>query len=56
MAKKLTVDKTKKFYDLRALIPIELGEMFINEAKKERRKHGPQITKILEDRYLTKEQ
>ncbi len=39
------------YYDIRVRVPIKLGELFAAEALNERRKHGPQLARILEERY-----
>lgn len=52
MENKKNTDKLDGYYDVRVRVPKNLGKLFVEESKKERRKHGEQLAKILEERYI----
>lgn len=44
-------DKISKYIDLHIRLPIDLGKMFIDDSKKQRRKYADQMAIILEQHY-----
>ena len=45
-------NKKSPYCEIRVYIPLDLGALFIEEAKNECRKQGEQLTKIFQERYL----
>lgn len=43
-----------KLKEIRVYIPALLADSFFQEAEKEHRRYGEQLTKVFEDRYTTK--
>lgn len=53
MRKRTKAKETVEYYDIRVRVPKILGQNFADEAKKEHRKLGEQLTVIFEERYTS---